>query len=356
MAAAVHLTGLHGTNPLGFLAALGTQVAFASEEEQPRLWWTDDVTPHAVVEADFGLERIAEQSMKSFACWAASSAMNPRMPKGDELKFTPRDLRAYLKRASRGPAGGLATALVAEDSLDDNGKAKPSDLYFTAGQQKFLDTARKVLRGVSREDVRTGLAGPWAYGSALPSLGWDVADDRRYALRANDPGGERKRTNPGPEALALLGLTLHPVFRGAGGTLAQGCSGAWKTAVYSWPLWNKPASLNAVKSILAHAYDHPAASDRRTWFRSWGVFRVLKSSIRRSGQGGYGTFRPPAVAWQVGRMESEARTIRGAGRAGGATHRPRNLAEAIRDRFAPLGGVDLDVPPRGAMPSPPGFD
>ena len=26
-----HLTGLEGTNPLGFLAALGVQVAFASE-------------------------------------------------------------------------------------------------------------------------------------------------------------------------------------------------------------------------------------------------------------------------------------------------------------------------------------
>ena len=35
---------------------------------------------------------------------------------------------------------------------------------------------------------------------------------------------------------------------------------------------------------------------------------------------------------------------------------PRNLANAIRDRFAPLGGVDLDVPPREPMPSPPTFD
>ena len=40
-----HLPGLEGTNPLGFLAALGVQVAFANEDEQPRLWWSDDVTP-----------------------------------------------------------------------------------------------------------------------------------------------------------------------------------------------------------------------------------------------------------------------------------------------------------------------
>ena len=31
-----HLTGLEGTNPLGFLAALGVQTVFSDEDEQPR--------------------------------------------------------------------------------------------------------------------------------------------------------------------------------------------------------------------------------------------------------------------------------------------------------------------------------
>ena len=34
---------------------------------------------------------------------------------------------------------------------------------------------------------------------------------------------------------------------------------------------------------------------------------------------------------------------------------PRNLAAAIRSRLAPLGGVDLDLPPREAMREPPRF-
>ncbi len=33
-----------------------------------------------------------------------------------------------------------------------------------------------------------------------------------------------------------------------------------------------------------------------------------------------------------------------------------NLAEAIRSRFAPLGGVELEIPPREPMPEPPRFD
>ena len=298
------LTGLEGTNPLGFFAALGVQVAFASEPEQPRLLWSEGVTPYALVDSVYSYQRIADQAMQVFAQWRDSPAMNPRqcdgmpMGKGDELKLSPEDIRTYLWQASREhqPASGLSTALVAEGSLDNNGKAKPTDLYFTAGQQRFLDAARKILSEASCEDVMADIEGPWRYKSEVPSLGWDIVDDRLYALRAKKPSDEKKLTNPGSEALAVLGLSLHPVFKGRDRTLTQGCSGPWKSASYAWPLWNRPASPNAVKSLLAHAYS--TAADRCRWLHSWGVFRILATSVRRSGQGGYGTFGPPEILWQ----------------------------------------------------------
>ena len=304
----VHLSGLEGTNPLGFLAALGVQTAFASGPEQPRLWWSDDIVPHAIVDRAFSIERTVDQAMTVFAEWKDSPAVNPRRPdgsamcKGDELKLTPDDTRRYLSFADQGDSwSALITALLAEGSLDRKGDvAKPSDLYFTAGQQKFMDTVRKVLGGALRDDVLTGLEGPWSYKSELPSLGWDVSDDRVYALRANNPSPEKKLTNPGLEALAVLGLSLHPVFGSQSRTLTQGCSGSWTASRYSWPLWHKPASPHAVKSLLAHASsEDPTTQDRRRWFRSWGVSKILQSSIRRSGQGGYGTFGPPNVTWQA---------------------------------------------------------
>ena len=310
-----HLSGLEGTNPLGFLAALGVQVAFADEPEQPRLWWSDDVTPHAVVDAEFTPERIADSAMRTFGRWKDSAAVIPGGPEGSPLtkgknekdsarrdsglKLASDDIRIYLETArGRGSTGVLASALVAEGSLDNNGVAKPSDLYFTAGQQQFLDIARQVLGDVSRKDVIDGLEAPWSYSSELPSLGWDVTDDRVYALRSNNPSPEKKTTNPGPEALALLGLSLHPVFAGRDRTLTQGCSGSWKTGSYSWPLWGTPASPRAVKSLLAQARD--TADGRGAWLRSWGVSRLLRSPVRRSDQGGYGTFGPPEVVWQAG--------------------------------------------------------
>ena len=297
------LTGLDGTNPLGFLASLGVQTVFAGEETQPRLWWSDDITPHAVVDRDFGVERIADQALATAAVWNDSAAANPErgdgtsIPKGDELKLAPDDIREYLSRSGvSGTAHDLAASLVAEGSLDNNGIAKPSDLYFAAGNQKLLDMVRSILGAVTREELVTGLIGPWGYASSLPSLGWDVVDDRIYALRAENPQGDKKLTNPGPEALAILGLSRHPVFAGSDRTLTQGCSGSWKAGFYSWPLWDRPATPNAVKSILAHGYD-PSA-DRIRWFRSWGVVTILRSRIRRSSQGGYGTFGPPEIAWR----------------------------------------------------------
>jgi len=52
-------------------------------------------------------------------------------------------------------------------------------------------------------------------------------------------------------------------------------------------------------------------------------------------------------------MEDEARNILRAALAKDATT-PRNLAQTIRQRFEPLGGVELALPERQPMRRPPG--
>ena len=295
-----HLSGLEGTNPLAFLAALGVQVLFEHESEQPRLWWSDDVVPHAVIDSEYSVERVADQAMKIFPRWLKSPAVSPELGSKNDVKFKPEDLKKYLSTARRqGPGDALAAALVAEGSLDNKGEAKPSDLYFTAGQQRFLKMAREVLEGVERDDLVRDLNSPWTYESDLPSLMWDVTDDRKYALSATNPSTDKKLTNPGAESLAVLGLSCQPVFAGRDRTLTSGCSGGWKTGgSYTWPLWTRPAGPGAVQSLLAQAtHNEPVSAYQTRWYRSWSLSKVIKSSIRRADQGGYGTFGPPETVW-----------------------------------------------------------
>lgn len=60
-------------------------------------------------------------------------------------------------------------------------------------------------------------------------------------------------------------------------------------------------------------------------------------------------------AAQNGRsMEEEARLLLEESLAT-PRERPKNLAQAIREIMAPLGGVELDIPPRGPGREPPDF-
>lgn len=288
-----HLTGLEGTNPLGFFAALGVQVAFDGATDVPRLWWSDDVVPHAVVDDSFSLEEIADQAMEVFPAWLESPAISTGLEPDGDVKFKESDIAAYLARSRHsGPGADLAACLVAEGSLDNKGAAKPTDLHFTAGQMKFLKIVREVLKGVAADDLKDGMTGPWSYQSKLGSLMWDVVDDRNYALSASNPSDNKKLTNPGPESLAILGLSRYPVFGSPGRTLTQGASGRWTSGSFTWPIWTKPASRWVVASLLAHA-----VSAQAELLPAWGVIRVMQSAIRRSSQGGNGTICPPEVIW-----------------------------------------------------------
>jgi hypothetical protein len=220
-----------------------------------------------------------------------------------DLKPTPDRFRAFLKTLigttgkplvgfSHRPRRSLdyASAFGTDIAVDNNDNVKPTALHFTAGQQEFLKSVRELIEGVTAADLEEALFGPWQYARELPVLSWDSSASRDYALRADDPSKSKKTGVPGADWLAFRGLAFIPVAPVGSEIQTAGCSGGWKFGgMFTWALWNAPLSVNAVRSIMTLA--DPAklsAHDRR----ARGIELVLWSGIRRSDQGGYGSFLP----------------------------------------------------------------
>ena len=285
----VPLPGLQATNLMGYLAAIGTLAAVGRmHPDAPiRLSWTAQATPTAVLHGLSTLPEVITAVMQDRDHWVGSPALEGH-DHGD-VKFAPADLRRYLQTCRDTDDGGrsvaLAGALVAEGSLDGKGTAKPTDLHFTAGQQRFTNVAIEVRDGLKQERLQEALTGPWRYDSPLKSFMWDVTDARIYALSATDPSQSSKRSVPGAEWLALMGVVAFPATASPGRTRIAGAGGRWKRGSLQAPVWSAPVSLDVVRSLLSAA---------RPVQEGLGVPRGLRWQITRSDQGGYGSAGPAA--------------------------------------------------------------
>jgi hypothetical protein len=293
----VPLPALEGTNPLGFLAALGVLDAISATRPVAALRWTDDLVPHAVVSGVPDLGELFDILDKDRAGWTDSSVLSFRADREPlpDAKPGGSDLRRWFEFVAddgrRSDADHLC-AIVAEDAYDNNGKAKPTHLHFTAGQQKFLSMVRELAQRLDRHRLKEAIEGPWRYDSRLPSLSWDSRGERVYAVRATNPSNDKRLGVPGADWLAFRGLTFYPVMRTLSGSLrTTACDPEWKSSAYRWPLWTVPATRNVIRSLVADpslvakdASLSPAALAAR------GISSVRQSKIRRSDQGGYGSF------------------------------------------------------------------
>lgn len=305
----LELPGLTGNSPLGFMAALGVQVALAETSGELCLRWTDSLVPAAIVDSEFDVDEIVSRAISASRSWASGPALNPA-PARDDVKFPANAIRDYLDKARGLSEGALAMSLVAENSLDAQSgtKAKPTDLDFTSGNQKLLGMMRRVLTGTSPDDIAETILGAWHYSDRLPSLGWDIVDDRQYALEAFNPTDSKnnpKLSCPGAQCLAVLGMLSFPVFRGGRKTATTACHGTWNQGCFSWPLWAHPVPLSVSRMLIAHASIPPedlagagsgSFRSRPRQFAGWGLFQILTSNIDRSSK--YGRFGPPRVIWQ----------------------------------------------------------
>jgi hypothetical protein len=325
----VRLPGLDGSNPLGFLAALGVlriadHVARSQHRPSPRLGWVEAGYWQAVIqgENDLDLDFLVAAILEDKASWADDPAMllaydatgenlvDPRQGNGNavrDLRPRPGAMRLFLDRLAgraegtdRGHAGLTAlrrsldtVGFYGSEVVQDNkGNTKPFALHFSAGQQRFLKAIAQLQEGVCEADLREALVGPWRGASKLPSMSWDATVARIYALRASDPSAEKRGSNAGADWLAFVGLGLLMAAPHRGVLRTTGVRGGWKDAEFTWPVWTPLLTARVVRSVLAiedlHVMPHMERACR-------GIGGVFSSRVTRSDQGGYGGFTPAQV-------------------------------------------------------------
>lgn len=311
MSEPIVLSGLDGSNPLGFFAALGAlrildEAAQRKDRERPRLAWLEEGRWRPRLFGAESIEEVIEAIVADVPLWAtepiltfAYDSLGRRAEPGTkgairDLKPPPETLRVFLEELAsaerRNRSADLLAALATENAVDLKGNVKPTAFHFTAGQQTFLEMVAKLREGLVREHFVEALVGPWRRVSRLPTLKWDASAPREYALRATNPAGkgEKPQGVPGADWLAFLALAFFPIAAYKKRLRTACVTGGWKSATFSWPLWTCPAGLPAVRSLLAcwGEGSEPMARAAR------GIAIVFRSRILRSDQGGYGSFSP----------------------------------------------------------------
>lgn len=309
------LTGLDGSNPLGFLAALGVLCAAEDRARRedvppPGLAWRDASRWTAVLHSPWDLDGLVSALDEDRRSWGDEPALQFAYTKEGErcrpdakgairdLKPPPAVMRAFLaemaERALQGDARSArhAAAYGTDVVVDGKGNTKPTSLHFTAGQQTFLGAA-SALRSVCDADrLREACFGPWRAFDGVRSLGWDplgATSARPYALRASNPSDDKRPCVPGAEWLAFRGLGMLAVVPRRTEVRTPGVQGRWKSSTFTWPLWSGFIGGGVLTALLRTAGLPTLNAATR---RARGIVAVFQAAIERSEQGGYGSFSP----------------------------------------------------------------
>lgn len=303
------LSGLDGSNPIGYLAALGVFRALHDLGEDVRLRWEHGDAWRPFL-SSVSKDELLELLERDLVEWKKDAdELTLRYPKETkkgisdvaELKPPPELFQEFAKRAAdacgskgRRWADYVACFAAAHENLgtDNNHATKPTALHFTAGNQMFIQMVCGILECVGVDELDEALFGPWKYEGVAPVLNWDiVAGERNYALRATNPSGDKKKGVPGADWLAFRGMSAFPVVLRQKKAATTAFEGSGKNYQFHWALWSGALDFYTMQSVVGTRWDCKASAERK----ARGIAHVLSSQVRRTDQGGYGSFLAPTT-------------------------------------------------------------
>ena len=306
------LFGLEDDNLLAFLALLGLLRALSCSRPSwsPRVFF-DGMPLHTQlrISCDASVEDVAKAAADGCAAYSAEF----RFGEHHDLTFGAEVARAMLQNSALNCVSAEVTsALCSDAAVRDNGRieATPLCAMFGQGHQSFLDRLHNVSNGVlpralkakklqpdlnDANYVRRALFSPWTRSDATESFRWDFEEDRRYALRFDDPSGDAATTEHGANRLAILGrlsFQTAPKVAGRSGRVILGTRGVSRgkkdrRVRITWPIWSLPASLEGVHAML----DHPQLGEDEPSFGDLTAYSIRQlRRVRRIRNGKYISF------------------------------------------------------------------
>jgi hypothetical protein len=255
---AVLLSGLDGTNPLGFLAALGLFRVLSNDTTGLTMtWqlsngtWRPSVSGIQVPLTEMGAELHAGIAKLDQSVWSFDK----------KLPFAATRLREEAQKAIR--AASTANRSVVDDiaSLgvecladDDADFAVTALCMVRSGDstgQGLLAYGKRIIETTTKEQLQQAVGSQWVHEDDKCALRWDPAEDRGYALQWRNPSKVGALSIKGGNCLALFGMSLFPTVP-AGGlaeTTAFGLKEPKKSS-FTWPIWTHPISIDVVKSLI----------------------------------------------------------------------------------------------------------
>jgi hypothetical protein len=297
------LDGIDGGHLFGFMAAVGTLAlldkhARSRQMPAPRLQFARDGTGAmtGLQTADALIEAAYDELQASRPFYEMDLAVVKK-----PTDFTPSTFSRLAANAHRHGSDILAglACCVGEEAFESSLCAANG-----ASHQNLVQSMRDVLSLVEKKHLRSALFAPWrkdyevpeaarkqnALGTRKPTLRLDPADERLYAFRFSNPTTTSDfKTELGAQALAIPAFSVFPVLPQRR-PLSVASERRGNRVFFTWSLWERPATLASVRSLLF------AGIDRRDELRCRGAFAGFRAA-RVSGEKGKLSFAPTEGVW-----------------------------------------------------------
>jgi hypothetical protein len=287
------LCALDGSNPLAFLAALGTLrlLHLSKPETHARMrwercggFWRPKLAGLDL--AEDGLCKLLIEAPPAPVEKFEQLGKNLTVPREKFARFV-RESQQHVTRHDRA-AADFAAAFGCEICEDKKkGRIEYTTLCFItgSGHQDFLGTIAGLANAVTAQHIRDALFGDWRVEKGL-SMRWDPSDAAEYALRWDDPGPRGAWAVWGANRLAVEALPCFPTIpvRNRLRTTGFRFNERDRRSELTWPIWTQFAGFDAVRSLVSLAElqnDEP----ERDALQAMGIEEVYRAQRVRIGQG-----------------------------------------------------------------------